>query len=132
MSALPKTLGGLESRYVAIEEEILAAKQTIKKLEVQQREVLGAMEKLCTAQRIESHRGARYTFGYGEREFAQIEDWPRFLRYVAESESFDLVQKRVAVTAARERWNARETVPGIVRQVEREFDARALPGKAVR
>jgi hypothetical protein len=127
--ALPTTLGGLEKKYVEIERELRELGTAKKKLEKAQDEILEAMQALCTAQRIESHRGARYTFAYVETEFAKTEDFKKVIAYVVESGEYDLLSERVKLTAARERWAMGKLIPGVVRVAEREFKARALPGK---
>lgn len=42
-----------------------------------------------------------------------VEDWDLFWAYVLKKKDSTLIQKRIAVMAVRERWDAEEQVPGI-------------------
>jgi hypothetical protein len=130
MAAMPKTLGGLEKRYVELETRIDDLKREAKKLEAEQEEVLLAIASACKAQRIESHRGGRYLFAEVETEYAKTEDFKRVIAHVVETGEYDLLSDRVKVTAARERWAQGITVPGVVRVATREWKARALPKRS--
>lgn len=44
---------------------------------------------------------------------ARIDDWPAFWAFCVESDSPDLVQKRVSITAVRERWESGEEIAGL-------------------
>ena len=41
-----------------------------------------------------------------------IEDWDAFYGYVASTNQFELLHKRLSSTVFRERWEAGETIPG--------------------
>lgn len=41
------------------------------------------------------------------------EDWDKLFSYVSRTKSFDLLQKRLNVTACRERWDAGKEIPGV-------------------
>ena len=41
-----------------------------------------------------------------------ISDWAEFYKYVSESGSFDLLQKRLSSTAFKDRWNSGAAIPG--------------------
>lgn len=127
MAAMPKTLGGLEKRYIELDDKIDALKREAKKLETEQNEVLLAIHAACKAQRLESHRGVRFTFSEVETEYAKTEDFKRVIAHVVATGEYDLLSDRVKLTAARERWAQGITVPGVVRVATREWKARALP-----
>jgi len=42
-------------------------------------------------------------------------DWPQVWAYIAEHEAWELLHKRITVTAVKERWDAGEEVPGVGR-----------------
>ncbi len=46
---------------------------------------------------------------------AVVNDWPQFYKFIAENEAWDLMQKRAAVGALRERWDNEIEVPGVER-----------------
>lgn len=41
------------------------------------------------------------------------EDWAQVWKYIKENDAWELLHKRITVTAVRERWDAGESVPGI-------------------
>lgn len=42
-----------------------------------------------------------------------ITDWNELLKYIVETESFDILQKRIATNSVKDRINNEENVPGI-------------------
>lgn len=49
------------------------------------------------------------------KEVPQVNDWDSFYKYVKKTDSFDLVQRRLADTAIKERWQEGKEVPGVGR-----------------
>jgi hypothetical protein len=47
-----------------------------------------------------------------ETKHPAIKDWTTFYHYVAETKQFELLHKRLASAAFRERWDAGEVIPG--------------------
>jgi hypothetical protein len=45
---------------------------------------------------------------------AKVEDWDKFYAHIRKTGHFELLQRRPADTAVRERWDAEEQVPGVV------------------
>ena len=46
---------------------------------------------------------------------AVVNDWPAFYAFIAKNDAWDLMQKRAAVGALRERWDNETEVPGVER-----------------
>lgn len=44
---------------------------------------------------------------------ADVDDWPTFYSYIQRNKAWDLLQKRPAITAIRERWDAGKVIPGV-------------------
>ena len=42
-----------------------------------------------------------------------VEDWDKFYAYIKKTGSFDLLQRRPAENAIKERWEGRKVVPGV-------------------
>ena len=42
-----------------------------------------------------------------------VTDWVKFRAYIVKNEAWELIQKRTSVVAFRERWDAKQTVPGV-------------------
>lgn len=47
------------------------------------------------------------------KQVPQVEDYDKFYAYVKKTNSFDLLQKRLADSAIKERWEAGKEVPGV-------------------
>lgn len=47
------------------------------------------------------------------KEIPQVKDWDTFYKYVKKTGSFDLMQRRLADVAVKERWNNGKEVPGV-------------------
>jgi hypothetical protein len=47
-----------------------------------------------------------------EKQQPAIEDWSQFYDYVAKTNQFELLHKRLSSTAFKERWDAGENIPG--------------------
>ena len=43
----------------------------------------------------------------------QVVDWERFYKYVSRTRAWEMLQRRVASTAIKERWEAGRKVPGV-------------------
>jgi hypothetical protein len=42
-----------------------------------------------------------------------VRDWADLYDYIKENDAFDLLQKRLSAPAVRERWEAKEEIPGV-------------------
>jgi hypothetical protein len=54
-----------------------------------------------------------------------IVDWNTFYEYVAKSQSFDLLHKRLSSTAFKDRWESGEVIPGTSTSEVWELSVRA-------
>ena len=45
---------------------------------------------------------------------ADVVDWPKLQQHIISTGEFDLLQKRVTITAVRQRWEVGKEVPGVV------------------
>lgn len=68
---------------------------------------------------LASARGAQAQATITTRVVPTIEDDAKFFAYLKRTGQFDLLQKRLAVTAVRERWDDHAEVPGVGRFSER-------------
>lgn len=50
-----------------------------------------------------------------------IMDWDLFYKHLQETGEFDLLQKRLSVTACRDRWDNQATIPGVQPAVDWEL-----------
>lgn len=54
-----------------------------------------------------------HTVNMSQKDVPTVTDWPTFYAYVAETQQFEFLQKRLSTPAFKERWTAGETVPGV-------------------
>jgi hypothetical protein len=54
------------------------------------------------------------------RAYADVTNWDELYAHIQATGEFDLLQKRVTITAARERWEMGKIVPGVVQSQEPE------------
>lgn len=62
---------------------------------------------------LDSGRGLLATASITTDDQASVKDWEAFENYILENKSFDLLQRRVSITAVRARWENSEVVPGV-------------------
>ena len=62
---------------------------------------------------LDSGRGSLATASITTDDQASVKDWEAFENYILEHKSFDLLQRRVSITAVRARWENSEVVPGV-------------------
>lgn len=54
------------------------------------------------------------------RAYADVTDWNSLWKHIQKTGEFDLLQKRVTVTAVRQRWEVGKEVPGVAQAQEPE------------
>lgn len=54
------------------------------------------------------------------RAYANVTDWAAVQKHILATGEFDLLQKRLTVTAVRERWEVGKDVPGVEQAQEAE------------
>lgn len=70
---------------------------------------------------IEAARGKLCTATVGLFVAPRVEDWPKFWAHIRKTNAFDLLEKRPAKNACRERWEAKETIPGVEQFTEKRL-----------
>lgn len=62
---------------------------------------------------LDSGRGTMATASITKDNQANVKDWSALENYILEHKSFDLLQRRVSITAIRARWDNDESLPGV-------------------
>lgn len=112
-----KKINTLEQRVAALAEarakkqeiadQLAAINITVERLEL---EVLNSM----LDGNVESVRTGRATVSVKRSTVPQVQDWNALDAYIVKNKALDLLQRRVSVTAWRERVEAGKAVPGVV------------------
>ena len=112
-----KKLSTLEQRVAALatlraERDAFAAtlREAEDRVSTMQAEVLNSLIDAG----VESIRTGNATVSVKRTTVPTVEDWPAFDAYVLKHKALDLLQRRVTVSAWRERVEAGKVVPGVV------------------
>lgn len=62
-----------------------------------------------------AYGGLRGVVKLHEKQEPNVEDWPATYAFIKENDAWELLHKRITVTAVKERWDAGEAVPGVGR-----------------
>ena len=62
-----------------------------------------------------AYGGLRGVVKMHENVEPNVEDWPQTYEYIKANDAWELLHKRITVTAVKERWDAGEAVPGVGR-----------------
>lgn len=109
---MPTTLGATIDLLWSLREERKAADVIVN--EIKERE--SAVEAHLMNNFDKSGDGAKGKYGLATLKHstvADVTDWPAFYAYIQKNKAWDLLQKRPAITAIRERWDAKKTVSGV-------------------
>lgn len=71
------------------------------------------MEKLRTEQ-LTAAGGTTHQVKIVSKDEPQVEDWEALQKHIQKTGQFELLQKRIGVTAIRERWDDAVEVPGVI------------------
>lgn len=115
--SFPKTLGACVDLAYRLraerQEEQAEAEARIKVMKEQEsaleEHILASFDKSD----IEGARGTIATASVTTTIIPTVKDWPEFYKYILKHKAFDLLEKRPARLAYRERLDAGEAVPGV-------------------
>lgn len=101
-------------------EELMLVRKAKQQLEAELKEAV-AMESelkrdiisLMSASGLEAFRNSHCQITKKAVNTPRLEDYDALVAYMHETKGYDLFQKRLAVTAVRERWDAGIVVPGV-------------------
>lgn len=62
---------------------------------------------------LDGAKGKFATAALKRSTVGDVQDWPALWEYVRKNKAYDMIQKRLSVTAARERWDAGKQIPGV-------------------
>jgi len=113
MTVMPKTLGGCADRLYRVVRKRKEAQKVVDKLRTEQREIEEHIKNELPKSRLTGVAGKLCRVKIKQSNIPAVKDWTSLYKYIAKTGQFDLLQKRVAVTAIRERWDAEVSVPGV-------------------
>jgi len=101
-------------RYDLQQERMIAAKH-VEKLKKEERRLDDFILNNVLVGDTTKAGGTRGGISKSLTTIAVVNDWPAFYKFIAANEAWDLMQKRAAVGALRERWDNETEVPGVER-----------------
>ncbi len=129
MGALPKTIGGTADRLFRLRTKRLAAEKKINAMKAEESELKGHAVQLLQANRLDAGRGKLATVTRNTKAIPTVEDWDELYAFIKKEDAFELLQRRPALGAFRERWDNEETVPGVKRDSIIELSLTKAPKK---
>lgn len=110
---IPKTIGACADMLYETRRKRLALQKQVEALEAEEsalKEHIIATLPKSDASGV-AGKVARVTVS--TKDIPQVKDWPAFYRYVQKHKAFDLMQRRLADVAVKERLEAGEKLPGV-------------------
>jgi len=110
MTLKSKDITALIARYQTARNERLDLDEQSKKLKVEEDSILDQL----TAAGVESGKYGPYKLTVKPKQTPRCTDWEGLWAYIKDTNSFELLHKRLTETAVMERLDAGEHLPGIV------------------
>lgn len=112
----PKTLGSCIDRLSTLDDRITSIKKQADNEVKPLQEEYDALEKhlIDTIDKtdLDGASGKTATVSIEHPTYPKVNDWEVFYKYIIKTKSFDLLQRRVSMTAFRARWDDKKVVPG--------------------
>lgn len=109
----PAKLGEIIDKLYQKRSERLALSKQVDALKAEEADLRRLVIQRLQDVGLDSGRGTLATASITQDDQASVKDWSALENYILEHKSFDLLQRRVSVTAVRARWENEEVVPGV-------------------
>jgi hypothetical protein len=96
-----------------LREQRLGIEKRVKELKEQEVQARNDIFELLASMGLTKASGALATCGIKVTNVPLVEDWDTLWGYIQQTGEFDLVQKRISVTAWRARFDDGVTIPGV-------------------
>ena len=106
-------LGALADLRYDLQQERKEAASFVEGLKKRERELDDFILTQFDEEEMESAKGKKASITKQRTTIATVTDWEAFHKYIAQNNAFELMQKRAAVTALRERWDDNTEIPGV-------------------
>lgn len=124
------TLYALQQKRLAFQNKMEEKIEEMKKLE---RDIEDALINKYTKEEIDAMRGSKATATLSVVPLPQIDTendgWTVLYAYIKKTGQFDLLEKRLARGAYRERYDAKIAVPGVKTFLKKSISLRKVGGK---
>lgn len=113
MSNEDKSVGALIDELYVLRAERLELSKKVDALKTQEAQLRAKIIAQLRDVDLESGSGLIATGSITTSKEARMLDWNEFWQWAVEHDARDVIQKRVSITAIRERWEAGVEVPGL-------------------
>jgi hypothetical protein len=111
--SFPKALGTCVDKLYSLRQQRLAKQKEVDKLEAEEKALKEHIINTLPKSESTGIAGKLARATIVKKEIPQVHDWDRFYKFVLKTKHFDLLQRRLADTAVKERWDAGEEIPGV-------------------
>lgn len=110
---MPTTLGATIDLLWSLREERKAADVIVNEIKERESAVEAHLMNNFDKSGLDGAKGKYGLATLKHSTVADVTNWPAFYAYIQKNKAWDLLQKRPAITAIRERWDAKKTVSGV-------------------
>lgn len=109
-----KSLANLADKWWLLRADRLALEKQAEAVAVTEREAKAAlMESFKLIKDATSVGGKLVVVSIDEEDVPTVTDWPKLYAHIKKTGAWELLQRRVAVPAVRERWEEDKAIPGV-------------------
>lgn len=126
---IPGKAGALLDRYYQVDQQKKLLEKALNDVKADLAVIEDAIFLKFKKEDIHGTRGNLCTATANQQIIPVAEDWETIYKYIVKGkkqERFDLLQKRLAVTAVRERWDDNIKIPGVSSFEKTKLSVRAI------
>lgn len=113
----PKTIGAATDLLYTLQQQRLEKSREADALKEQEKALSDHIRtNMLPALGLDGAKGNMGQVSLQDYDYAEIEDWDAYFKYIAKNKAWELVQKRESITALRELWDAGKKIPGVERK----------------
>lgn len=110
---MPTTLGATIDLLWSLREERKSAEVIVNEIKEKEAAVEAHLMNNFDKSGLDGAKGKYGLTTLKRSTVADVTDWPAFYAYIQKNKAWELLQKRPAITAIRERWDANKVIPGL-------------------
>lgn len=108
----PKAMGGCVDRLYTLRAERLQLQHEVDEMKSDEKDLETHILNTFTKEELRGAKGDVATAAIKRTTSVVLNDWDAFVKYVVETESWDLLRKQPASNAVKARWDDKVEVPG--------------------
>jgi hypothetical protein len=126
---IPKSLSQCADLYYQLRTKRYAMQHEVEAVKKQENELFEHLLKNLPYSETRGIAGKIARVTVDKKSVAAVKDWPKFYAYIKKTGSFDLLQRRLAEGAVKERWDADKVIPGVGKDTIKTLSVNALKQK---